>query len=204
MARTVDVVLSHASAIVLCGGRSTRMGRDKASLPFGDETLLDRTIRLLETVTSDIVVVAREGQVVPSAHQVVRDPVEGLGPLAGLAVGLRAIRGDRAFVAACDMPFLRPSLVERVIALSDGYEAAVPHIGGVLMTTCAVYGRGLAERADELIALGRRRLVDLVEHAHARLISDVELRAVDRTLESFRNCNTPDEYLAALRAAGGR
>lgn len=178
------------------------MGRDKASLPFGTESLLERTIRSLETVTEDIVVVARVGQIVPTAHDVVRDPADGLGPLAALAAGLHAIGHDRAFVAACDMPFLRPAIVQRILSLGTGYEAAVPLISGYLMTTCAVYARDLAPRADDLIASGRRRLTDLVESARTRLIAADELRDLDPTLESFRNCNTPEEYAAALRDAG--
>lgn len=178
------------------------MGRDKAALPFGGETLLHRTVRILETVVSDVVLVGREGQVLPTSRNAVRDAVEGLGPLAAIAAGLAAIRHDRAFVTGCDMPFLRPALVERMLTLSRGYEAAVPLVDGVAMTTCAVYARSLAPHAEALVAAGQLRLFDLMARSHTRLVAPGELTDVDPTLESFRNCNTPEEYVAALRDAG--
>src|SRR5262245_55084723 len=118
------------SAIVLCGGRGTRMGRDKAVLAFGSETMLARVVRLVREVADDVVLVAREGQPLPGGFEAVRDPAEGLGPLAGIAVGLGAIRGEHAFVAACDMPLLRPALAQRLVELSQGVEACVPVVDG--------------------------------------------------------------------------
>ncbi|MDH3214116.1 MAG: NTP transferase domain-containing protein, partial [Myxococcales bacterium] len=79
------------AAIVLCGGRSRRMARDKASLPFGEETLLERVVRIVSQVVDEVWVVAREGQEVAGAYRIARDPEEGLGPLAGLCAGLEAM-----------------------------------------------------------------------------------------------------------------
>ena len=86
------------SAIVLCGGRSSRMGRDKATLSFGDETLLARVVRTAQMVVDDVVVVGESDAVWPDGVQVVRDPVDGLGPLAGLVTGLI---GRHAAIARC-------------------------------------------------------------------------------------------------------
>ena len=128
------------AAIVLCGGRSRRMGKDKHSLDFGGETLLDRTVRVLRSVVDEVVVVAREGTDVPAT---VRDPAEGLGPLAGLAAGLEAMKAGRAFLAACDAPFLLPEYVRLLFDLAEGHDAAVPLVNGYHMTTAAVYGKGV-------------------------------------------------------------
>jgi len=190
------------SAFVLCGGRSTRMGRDKASLPFGAETLLARVVRRLRDAVDEVVLVAREGQVVPAGFAVVRDPAEGLGPLAAIAVGLRAVRGDAAFVAACDLPFLRPALVRRLLDLGAGHDACVPLVEGFPMTTCAVYATSVAEVADQLVASGRLRLRDLLAAVDTRYIDPADLTDVDPLLDSFRDCNTPGAYAAALREAG--
>src|SRR5512134_1636111 len=117
------------------------MGRDKASLPFGDEPLLLRVVRL-----------AREGQALPGGLVAVRDPAEGLGPLAGIAAGLHAVAGERAFVVACDMPLLRPALARRLIELSLGFEACVPVVDGFAVPTCAVYAKASAALAFALVA----------------------------------------------------
>ena len=190
------------SAIVLCGGRSTRMGRDKASLPFGAELLLLRVLRLVREVAGDVVLVAREGQRLPGGLSAVRDPAEGLGPLAGIAAGLGAVAGERAFVAACDMPLLRPALARRLLELSLGRDACVPVVDGFPVPTCAVYATALAARACELVAARQLRPMALLESVSTRFVPGDELRDVDPELESFLDCDTEQAYQAALRAAG--
>jgi molybdopterin-guanine dinucleotide biosynthesis protein A len=178
------------------------MGRDKASLPFGNETLLARVVRIVRQAADDVVLVAREGQPLPEGFEAVHDPAEGLGPLAGLMVGLRHVKADRAFVTACDVPFLRPALIERLIDLGAGYDVAVPFIDDHLMMTTAVYARSVAPVVEALVERRTLRARDLLDHVHARRIQADDLRDVDPDLESFRTCNTPESYAAALRRAG--
>ncbi|MCK6458729.1 MAG: molybdenum cofactor guanylyltransferase [Planctomycetes bacterium] len=190
------------AALVLAGGFSRRMGNDKWSLPFGGETLLERTVRIVREVVPEVWVVAREGQGVRGRFRIARDPAEGMGPLAGLAAGLEAMAADRAFLTSCDVPFLRPALVRRLLDLSRGHLAAVPFVDGYHMTTAAVYARDALPAARRLLAEGRLRPFFLVEELRARIVTAEEIRDVDPSLESFRNCNTPGEYRAALRDAG--
>src|SRR5437762_3277922 len=108
------------AGIVLCGGKSSRMGRPKAWLPFGHALMLQRVVRVLGEVVSPVVVVAAPGQDVPPLPEsvaVVRDEVEGRGPLAGFAAGLAALKdtADAAYLSACDVPFLTPAFVARVV-----------------------------------------------------------------------------------------
>lgn len=180
------------------------MGRDKASLPFGPETLLERIVRRIEPLVDEVVLVAREGQEVPAGRRVARDDAEGLGPLAGLAAGLRAIEAERAFLTSCDVPFLGPAYVARMLELADGFDAAVPLVDGRHMTTSAVYGRVVLPAAEALLAARRLRPFFLLESVHARIVTEDEVRAVDPELASFTNCNTPEDYEAALRSAGLR
>ncbi len=180
------------------------MGRDKAALPFGDETLVVRVVRIVRGVASDVVLVAREGQPLPDGLDAVRDPAEGLGPLAGIAAGLAAIMGERAFVAACDMPLLRPALVRRLFELSRGWDACVPVVDGFAVPTCAVYARGLADRAAALVAARQLRPLALFESVKTRFVGGDELRDVDPELASFLDCDTEEAYAEALRAAGLR
>jgi molybdopterin-guanine dinucleotide biosynthesis protein A len=188
--------------IVLCGGKSTRMGRDKLSLPFGDETMLARVLRAVREVTTDVVLVARVGQVVPAGFEVVRDPVEGLGPLAAVALGLSAVRSGRAIAVACDMPLLRPALLRRLLDLSEGWDACVPIVDGFAVPTCAVYGHRVAPIASELVAAGQLAPAQLLRRVNTRYVEAADLRDVDPDLESFRDCDTPERYADALRLAG--
>ena len=111
----------RAGGVVLCGGSSRRMGRPKAWLPFGDEALLTRVVRLLSEAMEPVVVVAAAGQELPPlppAVAVVRDEEPGRGPLQGLATGLKALPGqvEAAYLSSCDVPLLRPAFVRRLIA----------------------------------------------------------------------------------------
>src|SRR5438270_743027 len=119
----------RVGGIVLCGGRSSRMGRPKAWLPFGGELMLQRVVRVLRQVVDPVVVVAAPGQDVPplpSDVGIVRDEVEGKGPLGGLVAGLAALeeKADAAYLSSCDVPFLKAEFVERVISFlaSGGVE----------------------------------------------------------------------------------
>src|SRR6476660_3315417 len=111
--------MTNAAGIVLCGGRSSRMGRPKAWLPFGDEVLLQRVVRILSEVVSPIVVVAAKEQELPTLPAdilVARDEQEAFGPLAGLAAGMAALRGKvaAAYASSCDVPLLKPEFVRHI------------------------------------------------------------------------------------------
>src|SRR5438105_3550943 len=125
--------MTSVAGIVLCGGRSSRMGRPKAWLPFGGELMLPRVVRLLSEVVSPIVVVAAPGQDVPplpEAIRIIRDDVEGQGPLGGLLAGLTAldVLADAAYLSSCDVPFLRPAFVRRMADLLGDAAVCVPRV----------------------------------------------------------------------------
>lgn len=178
------------------------MARDKASLPFGPETMLERIVGIVSQVVDEVWVVAREGQDVGADFQIARDSDEGLGPLAGLCAGLEATNAERVFLTACDVPLLKPDVVARMLELSHGFPIAVPVIDGHTMVTSAVYSREVLPVARRLVAEGRLRPLFLVEAFDSRVVTADELRQVDPDLESLRDCNTPEAYQGALRAAG--
>ncbi len=182
------------------------MGRDKASLPFGDETLLERIVGIVSPCVDEVRLVAREGQELPSNRSlglpVARDPAEGKGPLAGLAAGLRAICAERSFVVSCDVPLLRPELVRGLFDLSANHRAAIPLIGGHLMTTCAIYTKSLVCEIEAMLASGERRPRETLKLPGVCAIDEDEVRAYDPDLRSFMDCNTPERYREALRIAG--
>jgi molybdopterin-guanine dinucleotide biosynthesis protein A len=193
----------RVGGVVLCGGQSSRMGRPKAWLPFAEEPLLVRVVRLVGEVVSPVVVVAAAGQELPplpSGVEVVRDPEPGRGPLLGVAAGLTALRGraEAAFVTACDAPFLRPAVVRRLIDLLGESAACVPEVGGRRHPLCAVYRVDVTATADRLLATGRARVLDFADAVPTRVVSADEFADVDPSRESLRNLNTPAEYEAAL------
>ncbi len=194
----------RVGGLVLCGGRSRRMGRPKAWLPFGGEVLLARIVRLLGEVVAPVVVVAAAEQDVPplpAGVNVVRDPAPDRGPLQGLAAGLEALRGraDAAYVSSCDVPLLRPAFVRRMIDLLGGHQACVPQVEDFLHPLAAVYRLEVAATAARLLSEDRLRPTFLFDAVTTRVVSAEELAAVDPSFESLRNLNTPEQYEAAKK-----
>jgi molybdopterin-guanine dinucleotide biosynthesis protein A len=193
----------HVAGIILCGGQSKRMGRPKASLPFGGEIMLPRVVRLLGEAVSPIVVVAAPDQEVPSLAPeviIVRDEEKGRGPLQGLAAGLAALRGkaEATYVSSCDVPFLRPAFVRRLIDLLGQHAICVPHVGDHHHPLAAVYRTEVADAVARLLAEDRLRPFFLFEAVPTRVVEAADLADVDPDFQTLRNLNTPEEYEAAL------
>lgn len=188
-------------AIVLCGGRSTRMGRDKASLLFGTEPMLSRVLRLLDAVVDEIVVVARPRQALPPLRgntTLVFDDVPDLGPLGGIAPGLRALSCETAYVTACDVPFLRPAFVNHMFEALGQNDVAVPQAEGYVHALSAVYRKHVYPIAERLLREGWRRPVYLFEEVKTVKVAEADLRRVDPELLTLANLNTPEAYEEAL------
>ena len=196
-----------AGGIVLCGGKSTRMGVPKATLPFGAETMLQRVVRLLGSVVSPIVVVAAREQALPELPdevRVARDEREARGPLEGIRAGLSALPPsiDAAYITSCDVPLLVPTFVERMIELMGDHDIAVMEVDGFPHPLSAIYRRRTLSHVESLLAADRLRPVFLFEAVRTRRIKPEEMTVVDPELRPLRNLNTPAEYRAALADAG--
>jgi molybdopterin-guanine dinucleotide biosynthesis protein A len=199
--------MTQRGAIVLCGGRSTRMGLPKLSLPFGPELMLLRVIRLVGAVVDAVVVVAAPGQEVPPLPEgvpLVRDRREQRGPLEGLSAGLSALPADveSAFATGCDVPLLVPALVRRMFELLGEHDVAVPKTGGYHHPLATVYRRSVLAPVESLLAEDRLRPFFLFEKVRTREVSADELTDVDPELASLENLNRPEDYLSALARAG--
>jgi molybdopterin-guanine dinucleotide biosynthesis protein A len=183
------------------------MGQPKAWLPIAGETMLGRVVRLVAEVVSPIVVVAAPGQDVPALPldvEIVRDPQRGRGPLQGLAVGLSALQGkaDAAYVSSCDVPFLQPAFIRRMIELLGDHVICVPDVDGFRHPLAGVYRVEVASVANDLIAEARWRPVFLFERVATRLVRKKELVDVDTAMHTLRNLNTPEEYEQARQEIG--
>lgn len=211
--------LANVAGIVLCGGKSSRMGSPKAWLPWGGRTFLEVAVAAVAEGLGDpdapVIVVAAPSQrlpPLPSTAWVVADPGGDLGPLQGLVTGLATLPPgcEAAFVAACDGPLLRPAVVARMLQflLEDAaLDAVVP--GESDGTYCddihplaAAYRPRLLPTAARNLAHRHLSLRSLLLGAAARFVPVAEFADIDPGLASFANVNTPEEY-AELLARGG-
>jgi molybdopterin-guanine dinucleotide biosynthesis protein A len=196
--------MSQVGGIVLCGGQSKRMGRPKSWLPFAGELMLPRVVRLLGEAVQPIIVVAAPDQELPPMPRevlVVRDEEKGRGPLQGLAAGFKALHGqaDAAYLSSCDVPFLQPAFVRRLIELLGDHLICVPKVGDYHHPLAAVYRLEVVDAVERLLSEDRLRPFFLFQEVPTRVVEAAELADVDPTFQTLRNLNTPEDYEAALR-----
>lgn len=196
-----------ASAIVLAGGRSSRMGRPKAALDFGGVPILTRIISELKRHFAEVVVVAAP-ESEDSLHmdlpaiRIVRDETAYQGPLDALRRGLDAVSNEVAFACSCDLPLLDSAVAAAIVAMLGDFDAAIPIVGEKLQPLHAAYRKRCAGALAALAMRGESRLIAIADAVKTRLISENDLLGVDPHLHSFFNLNTPDDYQRALKIAG--
>ena len=180
------------------------MGKPKAWLQLGGQTLLARVVHTLQQVVHPIVVVAAPGQDLPPLPddvEVIRDEIAYQGPLQGIAQGLEALPvGTRcAYMSACDVPLITPQWVRFLVERLAEADVVVPVVDGRAHPLAAVYRLNIAPTARQLLAQGLRRPPLLFEAHPTIRIEAGQLRQIDRGLDCLRNVNTPRD-LADLRA----
>lgn len=187
------------SAIILAGGRSSRMGQAKALLEFDGEPLIAHLMRGLKELFPDIVVVAAPGQELPPmAATLARDEVAYQGPVGGIYYGLKAARGDACFVTSCDVAFLNPSLIAHMVAQMTNHDVVVPYWEDRFQPLHAVYRRSVLPLLAAQLERGELRPVYLFDKVRTLTIGADEIRRFDPEGLSFFNMNTPADYQAAL------
>lgn len=187
----------EATGIILAGGSSRRMGRDKATLQLGGATALERVADAVSRVCSQVVIVSGRHSPQPavgSKTEWVNDPPGMSGPLAGLASGLAAASHESTLVVACDMPFLSERLLDHLLTLVEDCEAAVPVIGGTPQHLHAAYARSSLQSVGSLLRLGARSMRDLMPCLRVRYLDEERCRRLDPAGLSWFNMNTPADY----------
>ncbi len=185
------------------------MGRDKATLPFGPEQMLQRVVRLIGEVvdSQNVVVVAAPGQALtalPGGVTVTHDSHQYRGPLEGLSAGFRALgdRVDAVYATGCDVPLLAPAFVDQMFEFLGDHDIVVPCEGQYHHPLAAVYRPIVLAKIEELLAAERLRPRFLFDEVRTREIHADDLRGVDPQLATLKNLNSPEDYFSALAAAG--
>lgn len=201
------------AAIVLCGGESRRMGRPKAWLPFGSETLLQRSVRLFAPHVGRVVVSAAPDQELPPLPPetgVARDHAPGGGPLHGMEAGLDFLASQPSpassplewfYWTGCDYPWTSPELLRLLAETLRGDEsldAVVPEVDGFLQPLCAIYRPRVAAPLSAFLQAGGARVLEFLGRLRLKTLSGDAVQAAGASLSAFHNLNTPAAYASAL------
>ena len=194
---------SCRAAFILAGGKSTRMGSDKAFVMLDGRTLLDRALGLARAITPDVRIVG-DGEKFGQYATVVGDIFPNCGPLAGIHTALRASRAELNLILAVDLPFLTPAFLQFMISQAEKAPKALvtlAHAAGGWQPLCAVYRGGFADAAEQALQAGRYKIDRLFPEIEIQKISDEELGSAGFPLTIFRNLNTPQDLTNAAQSA---
>jgi molybdopterin-guanine dinucleotide biosynthesis protein A len=185
---------------LLAGGKSSRMGTNKALLDFRGQTLFDRALSMLRSVCPDVVVVGGIAPL-PDSPPVIADLYPGCGPLAGIHAALKHSSADLNLMLAVDMPFVSPHLLRFLLSVAENSDAlvTVPRTAKGFQPLCAVYRREFLEIAEANLQAGKYKIDAAFSAIPLRIIDGSELSAAGFSEKDFLNVNTPED----LRAAEG-
>lgn len=195
---------NHAAELtgfVLAGGRSSRMGTDKAALLLNGRTLLQHAIEIVGSVTRGPVAILGSRELYSGYGQVIEDLYPGCGPLAGIHAALSHSRTRFNLIIAVDTPFLSPQLLSYMAtrAMESGAVVTVPEIGGYTQPLCAVYSSEFLPIAENALKDGAFKIVPLFPKDLTCIVTEAELARFAFNPEMFENLNTPEDLERARR-----
>jgi molybdopterin-guanine dinucleotide biosynthesis protein A len=196
---------TKVAAFILAGGKSTRMGADKAFVMLNGCTLLERALNLAQSFTSDVTIVGSAAKF-HSFAPVVEDIFPNCGPLGGIHAALRASTAELNLILAVDVPFISADLLRYLVARAEGSKAlaTVPRTSQGWQPLCAIYRREFANAAEAAIVAGHYKITALfggskISDVRVCAVAEDEFQPASIPPEAFRNLNTPEE----LAAVGG-
>ena len=204
-----DPASNNVSGIVLAGGQSRRLGRDKAVEPFQGQPLIERVIQVVSQLTDETVVVVDDqarGDALPLPPGVGTAPdlYPGAGSLGGIFTGLSAGRMPWGLVVACDMPFVNLELMRYLLFLRKGVDVVVPVVAGRAEPTHALYSKECLGPIEGFLKAGELRITGFYDQVNVRYVAEEEIAQYDPDFLSFFNANSPEDLERANAWAARR
>jgi molybdopterin-guanine dinucleotide biosynthesis protein A len=201
-------MIANMTGVLVAGGQSRRMGRDKRFLELGGQSLLHRALSVLQGLFPEVLIALAEplpqltkGQ----DYRVVLDLIPNCATLGGLYTGLASAGHPRVFAVGCDMPFLNPEVIRRLAQIGAQADVAMPNLATGLQPLLAVYSKACLPHMERMARAGQLKLQDLVNvpGLTVRQIPEKDFLDVDPQLLSFFNINTPSDLEFARKLLAG-
>lgn len=201
MSKKCSTIIPEVTGVILAGGQSSRMGSNKALLPYRGGRFIESIYRQFQELFEEVLVVTNTPeQYAFLPCRKVADIFAGMGALAGLHAGLHHAASRHIFAVACDMPYLDSRLIRKLSTLRDNADVVIPHGDNGPEPLHALYGKGCLPFMEAALAADRRRIISFFPHVQVCNFSRGQVAAIDPAFNSFRNVNTPDDYYL-LRAS---
>ena len=186
------------TGVILAGGKSSRMGQNKALMPLGGKRLVDRAVEVMRSVFDDLLMVTNTPDVYAELGMpMVPDVWPEKGSLGGVYSAIYHVATPYCLVVACDMPFLRAAVLRYLITQMADYDVVVPDVLGELQTLHAIYSKACLQPIERRLETNRLRIVGFFPDVRVRTVTASELEPYDPELLAFQNLNTPEEFQAA-------
>ena len=194
----MSATLQPITGVILAGGKSSRMGQNKALMALGGKRLVDRVIEVMRSVFDELLLVTNTPEVYAALGvPMVRDVWPEKGSLGGVYSAIYHVATPYCLVVACDMPFLRAAVLRYLITQTAGYDVVVPDVLGELQTLHAIYSKACLQPIERRLEANRLRIVGFFPDVRVRTVTASELEPYDPELLAFQNLNTPEEFQAA-------
>lgn len=199
---TAQTRFTDVAGVILAGGESSRMGRNKALLEVNGERMIETAYRRMAELFDEVLLVTNT----PESYDFIpcrkiADIHPGMGPLGGIHAALSSSVAERAFVIACDMPGLNPRLIRELCGIEGGGDVVIPETPGGLEPLHAVYAKSCLPKMEQMLFAGERRILSFFDLAQVRLVPRGRIAALDPEYASFRNINTQEDYRLLAHAA---
>jgi len=191
---------SRISIFIQAGGQSSRMGQNKALLPLGDQTCIERVLAVAKQISTPVTIVTND----PPPYQflgcpIISDVYRGLGPLGGIHTILLHSPTDWALILGCDLPFVTADLLRYLIQSADDLDVVVPNSQDErLQPLCALYARRCLSEVVRLIESGEAKPRALLSRVRTRVIEWSEISSLPGAEMFFFDMNTPESHKEAL------
>jgi len=186
------------TGVILAGGKSSRMGQNKALMSLGGKRLVDRVVEVMRSVFNDLLMVTNTPDVYAELGvPMVQDVWPEKGSLGGVYSAIHHVATPYCLVVACDMPFLRTAVLRYLITQMADYDVVVPDVLGELQTLHAIYSKACLQPIERRLETHRLRIVGFFPEVRVRTVTASELEPYDPELLAFQNLNTPEEFQTA-------
>lgn len=191
------VMIKDCSAYILIGGKSERMGRNKALLKWNGSTFVEHLFNKLNEVFINVFVITKsisEYVDVLNEKIIIQDLYEKQSPIIGILTALKHTTYKKVFIKACDNPIINASLVKEMHKYSNDYDVVVPLASDGLHPLYAFYSTSLLPKIEEMVNKNNFKIISLYDNAKVKYLKEDDLRLFDNELICLRNINTPNEF----------